>query len=300
MSRLLGVALVQRDAFPGDADKNVTDIEQTLDVIAAEYPWVKLVLFPELAVQGFTPDFEDYAEKIPGSSTERIAKKAKEIKKWVIPGSMLELDDGKIYNTSPVFSPDGELVTTYRKMFPFTPLEPCVPGDECKIFEIPGIGKIGLSICYDLWFPELCRTLVSMGAEVILHPSFTPSTLNSREVLCRSSMAMLNASYVLGASTCGLSCGIHSAGHSAIAEPDGTVMQEAGDTPSILVDVLDLDLVKAIREVGTKGIGPYLKHLNFYGHRWPVYGNQKASSPYIDGFDSPFNLVEDLNDLKEV
>jgi len=279
----------------GETEKNVSEMEFALDVIAAEFPWVKLVLFPELSMHGVPMDLKEAAEKIPGDSTARFAKKAKQINKWVIPGSMLELDGDIVYNTAPVISPQGEIVTTYRKMVPFCPLEGCTPGTENKVFDIPGIGRIGLAICYDLWFPELSRTLVSMGAEVILHPSFTPSTLNSCEVLCRRSMAMLNQAYVLGASNCGMSSNIQSAGHSAIAGPDGTLLQEAGDAPSIMVEVLDLDLVKANREVGIKGTAPIFKHLNLFGHHWPVYGNQKAESPYINSFGSPNDLVDDIN-----
>jgi len=287
MSRLLGAAVIQRGAVPGGAEGNLNEIEATLDSIAATYPWVDLILFPELAVQGFG----DYAESIPGPSTDRLAKKAKELGKYVIPGSMLELDGDKMYNSTPVFSPDGEIIALYRKMNPFSPLEPTTPGTECVVFEIPGVGKIGLANCYDLWFPEMSRTLVSMGADVILHLSLTPANLNSREVLCRSSMAMLNQVYVLGASNCGVVAGIPTAGGSAIVDPDGTVLQKAGDSPSILVDMLNLDTVNVVRDIGIKGIAPIYKHLKHYGHTWSVDGNQKATSPYVDSFSSPYDLV---------
>ena len=290
MSRLLGVAAVQRPAVDGGAEGNVAEIEMMIDRIAVGHPWVNLILFPELSVQGFG----NFAEPIPGKSTERIAAKAKQHKKWVIPGSMLELDGDKVYNSSPVFSPEGEIVTIYRKMQPYSPLEPTTPGDECKVFEIPGVGKIGIANCYDLWFPEMSRELVSMGAEVILHPSLTPPNLNTREVLCRRAMAMLNQVYIVGASTCGTVAGIATAARSVIVDPDGTVLQEAGDTPSLLIEMLNLDTVTVAREIGIKGIAPVFKHIKHYAHKWSVYGNQKASSPYIDKFTSPMEITKNV------
>jgi len=300
MSRLLGIAVVQRNILDGGANANISEVEMALDGIALQYPWIDLVVMPELTLQGFGGDpVEEQAESIPGFITGRLAKKAKEIKKWIVPGSMLEIDGDKVYNTIPVFSPEGEIVTTYRKMNPYSPLEPTTPGTECVVFEIPGIGKIGLANCYDLWFPELSRSLVSMGAEVILHPSLTPSTLIGRETLTRSSMAMLNQVYVVGASCCGLCNGLATAGRSVIVDPDGTIMQEAGDAPSIMVDMLDLDRVKAAREVGIKGIAPVYKHLNHYKQKWPAYGNQIVTSPYISSFNSPYELVDDLNKIED-
>lgn len=300
MSRLLGIAVVQRTILEGGAEANLGEVEITLDKIAFQYPWVDLVVMPELTLQGFGgAPVEEQAEAIPGPITYRIGKKAKEIKKWIVAGSMLEKDGERVYNTIPVFSPEGEIVATYRKMNPYSPLEPTTEGTECVVFEIPGLGKIGLANCYDLWFPELSRSLVSMGADVILHPSLTPSTLIGRETLTRSSMAMLNQVYVVGASCCGPCNGLATAGRSIIVDPDGTVMQEAGDAPSIMIDMLDLDRVKAAREVGIKGIAPVYKHINHYKQKWPVYGNQMATSPYISSFGSPYELVDDLNKIED-
>jgi len=295
MSRFLGVAAVQREGFAASAEKNLAQMEGFIDLIAFEYPWVDLIVFPEIAVQGLAVDLSEVAEPVPGPSTERLAQKAKEVKKWIIPGSMFEIEDDKIYNTMPVFSPDGELVTKYRKMNPFSPAEASVPGDSFQVIDIPNIGRLGLCICYDLWFPEMARTLVSMGAEVIIHPSFTPSTLKEGEILCRRAAAMFNQAYVIGTGACGFNCGFTLAGHSVIVDPEGIVLQEAGDIDAVQVEMIDLDKVTMVREVGMKGNVPMLKHLNFFAHNWPVYGNQKASSPYLNNLDSPSNVWSKLN-----
>ncbi len=290
MSRFLGVASVQREGIPGNAKANVDELESYIDIIAYEAPWVNLIVFPELAVQGLAPRLEDIAEPIDGTSVQRLAKKAKEVGKWIIPGSMLELDGDKVYNTSPVISSEGKVIAKYRKMNPFFPAETCEPGSDCVVVDIDGIGKLGLCICYDLWFPELTRTLVSMGAEVIFHPSFTPSTLTETEILCRRSVALLNQTYVIGTGACGFHCGFTLAGHSVIVDPEGTVLQQAGDVASIQLEMLDLDKVTLVREFGTKGTAPIFKHLKRYAHKWPVYGNQRAGSSYLDSFGS----IEDM------
>ena len=296
MTKFLGVASVQREGIPGNAKANVDELEGYIDMIAYEYPWVDLIVFPELAVQGLAPRLEDIAEPISGKSIERLSRKAKEVKKWIIPGSMIELDDGKVYNTTPVFSPSGELVTKYRKMNPFYPAESSTPGNSMEVVDITGIGKLGICICYDAWFPEMSRSIVSMGAEVIFHPSFTPSTLKDAERICRMSTALYNQAYVIGTGACGYHCGFTLAGHSMIVDPEGVVLQEAGDAPSIQVEMLDLDKVKLVRELGTKGTVPMLKHLKRFAHEWPVFGNQKTSSSYLDSFGSFEDMPKTLED----
>src|SRR3546814_6062722 len=91
-----------------------------------------------------------------------------------VPGSLYERDCDTVYNTTPVIDPDGKVVARYRKMFPFAPYERGVaPGSEFVVFDVPGAGRFGVSICYDMWFPETTRSLASLGAEVILHPTLT-------------------------------------------------------------------------------------------------------------------------------
>jgi predicted amidohydrolase len=261
-----------------------------------ESPWVKLIVFPELAVQGYAPRQEDVAEPITGPSIERLAQKAKEVKKWIIPGSMFEMDNGKLYNTLVVLSPEGKVVAKYRKMNPFYPAETTLPGDSLKVVDIEGIGKVGFCICFDLWFPEMSRTLVSMGAEIIIHPSFAPSPLGAGERICRMSTALLNQAYVIGAGTCGSHGGQALAGHSMIVDPEGIVLQEAGDAPAIMLEMIDLDKVTLVRELGLKSLVPIYKHLKRYAHKWPVYGNQKASSPYLDSFGTIENMPKSIDE----
>jgi predicted amidohydrolase len=95
---------------------------------------------------------------VPGPQTDRLCEVARKANRWLIPGSMWETEDGKMYNTSVVISPEGEIVAKYRKMFPWLPYEVGTEaGDEFCVFDIPDVGRFGLCICYDMWFPEVAR-----------------------------------------------------------------------------------------------------------------------------------------------
>ena len=147
---------------------NIPHLKSRVEVLMHLYPWVEMVVLSELAPYGPDPRT---AEPAGGSVEREFGALAKKHGLWLIPGSYFEKADGRIYNTTPVIDPDGHVVTRYRKMFPFTPFEAhTTPGEEFCVFDVPGAGRFGLSICYDLWFPEVTRTLTSMGAEVIINP----------------------------------------------------------------------------------------------------------------------------------
>ena len=143
-----------------------------------------MLVFHDLVVSGlvqFVPTdspetWKQNAQTIPGPLTEQLCEVARKTSKWIIPGYMYESSGSDIYNTSIFISPEGKIVAKYRKMFPWLPYEAGTkPGDEFCVFDVPGIGRFGLCICYDMWFPEVSRTLAWMGAEVILQPTMTPT-----------------------------------------------------------------------------------------------------------------------------
>ncbi len=117
---------------------------------------------------------------------------------WLIPGSMFEkLPDGRIFNTSVVINPQGEIVAKYSKMFPFRPYEAGISaGTEFCVFDVPDVGRFGLSICYDIWFPETTRQLTSQGVEVLLHPVLTGTTDRDAEIAIARATAAQFQCYV--------------------------------------------------------------------------------------------------------
>jgi len=181
------------------------------------------------------------AEPIPGPTTERLATIARDRSMWVLGGSVLETDDGHIYNTSPLFDREGELVARYRKIHlydvelagqpPFRESATFTPGDQLVTHETDQ-ARIGLSICYDLRFPELYRGLVVMGAEVLFVPAqFQYETGKDHwEVLLRA-RAIEDQCYVVACGQWGTfgapEEGRRSFGNSMVVDPWGRVVVRA-------------------------------------------------------------------------
>ncbi|MCU1528433.1 MAG: putative amidohydrolase [Frondihabitans sp.] len=170
---------------------------------------------------------------------------------WLLPGSVCERGpSGELFNTALVFAPDGSLVTSYRKVFPWRPSEPYDPGDEFVVFDIDGVGRAGVSICYDAWFPEVTRHLAWMGAEVVFNIVKTTTPDRVQEVLLAQANSIVNQTF-----TVSLNCaGPTGEGRSLVVDPEGVVLGEVGPDPAVLVHDLDLDDVSRVHEVGTAGV----------------------------------------------
>jgi len=276
MTRLLGIAGVQMEPVAGNAWETFHKIEMLVHEIGLNYPWVDLFLFHELVVPGFAnfvtqaPNTSSLFESqtIPGPLSEALCDLARRERRWLIPGSMYETEGESKYNTALVISPEGKIITKYRKMFTWLPYEnDLTPGDQFCVFDIPDIGRFGLCICYDMFYPEVARTLVWMGAEVILHPTFTPTPDRSLEVVLSQANAIMNQCYFIdinGVNTFG-------GGKSIIVDPDGRVLQQAGDHEAILTEIIDLDHVTRTREYGTIGLSQTLKQFRDCGISFPIY-----------------------------
>ena len=175
-------------------ESNVPEMQRQLSVLTQRFPWVQMVVFSELAPFGPLPH---HAVPRDGEVERQFCELAAHYALWLVPGSFFEIDEGRIYYTAMVISPSGEVVGRYRKMFPFLPYEEGVePGHEFCIFDIPNVGRFGLSICYDLWFPETSRTMAASGVEVILHPSLTNTIDRDVEHSIAQATAAMNQCYV--------------------------------------------------------------------------------------------------------
>ena len=134
----------------------------------------------------------------PAPLTDALSALAAEHRVWLVPGTVFErAADGRIHNTALAFSPEGELVARYRKVFPWQPHEECAPGDRFVTFDIPDVGRIGLAICYDGNFPEAFRQLAWMGAEVVLQPTLTTTSDRAAELVLARANAIVNQLYVV-------------------------------------------------------------------------------------------------------
>jgi formamidase len=298
MANLFGIAAVQMQVVPWDADKTMERMEQRLEYIRRTFPWVRLVCFPELCPTGYTPmdpkppgcTWDATAEVIPGPLTERLAAMARRHQVWFQPGSIYERDGDVVYNTAQVFSPQGELVTRYRKVFPWQPWEGLTGGREFCVFDVSDVGCFGLCICYDGWFPEVIRTLIWMGAEVILHPSLTSTVDRSAELVIEQAHSIFNQCYMINANAA-LTAG---GGRSTVVDPNGRVLQQAGTNEEILTEMIDLDLVRQVRELGTNGLNQHLKQLRDFDGEFPIYTQGVRKGEMFQNL-GPLCLPRDLN-----
>lgn len=200
------------------------------------------------------------AVTIPGDLTNMLAEKARQHSIWLHAGSMLEQvgQHDRLYNTTVVFDPMGDIVARYRKIHlfdvdlagqeSFRESETIAPGDEIVMFDMNGT-KVGLAICYDLRFPEIFRMMALDGAEVIMLPAaFTMMTGKDHwEPLIRArsienSVFMIAAAQV-GAHPPGRMC----YGRSMVVDPWGVVLAQAGDIPTVITATLEMDEISRVR-----------------------------------------------------
>lgn len=260
-------------ALPARGD-NLPRMRERLDYMMAVFPWVQMVVFSELAVRG---PWIGNATVLPGPVENAFGEMARKHGIWLVNGSQFEKKDDKVYNTTSVFDPGGAVVGRYRKMFPFRPYEVGVSdGTEPLVFDVPDVGRFGVSICYDMWFPETSRQLALMGAEVILHPSMTTTLDRDVELAIARSTAAMNQCFVVdinGAGNVGN-------GLSVIVGPAGDVLHEAGRSEELIPLELDLDRVRRTREVGLRGLGQTLKSFRDSDARFPFY-SEPAAMPFL-------------------
>lgn len=255
-----------------EARDNVDAIIEDIRRTKQRFPWIDMILIGELAAYG--PKL-DHAEAMPGRAESRFAEVARECGVWVAPGSLYERDGPRIYNTTPIINPDGEVIARYRKMYPFLPYEQGVAaGDQCLVFTVPGKGRIGVSICYDMWFPETSRTLAWMGAEVILHPVMTNTIDRDVELAMARAAAATNQCYVFDINVAGRL----GHGRSLVAGPGGEIIHEAGTGREVMPVEVDFDYVRRVRERGWQGLGQVLKSFRDAGHVFAPYSPGAASA----------------------
>jgi len=268
--RPFGIAGLQLDLAKTD---NCDHIVAEIAAAKARLPWVDMIVIGELALYGAGVS---HAQPLPGPAEARMCEAARAAGVWLVPGSLFEKVGDRIYNTAPVIDPAGEVVARYRKIYPFRPYEQGVTaGDQFVVFDVPDVGRFGLSICYDMWFPETTRTLTWMGAEVILHPGMTNTIDRDAELAIARASAVTNQVYFVDINVAG-ALGV---GKSGVFGPGGEVIHEAGAGHEVIAVELDLDQVTRVRERGWHGLGQPLKSLRDTPIEFPPYRDGFAASP---------------------
>jgi len=202
-----------------------------------------------------------HAQPVDGEILVRVRGWARELSVRILAGSIAESvpDSERVYNTSVLVGASGAIEAVYRKIHlfdvdlgsggVFTESKSIAPGDEVVVADTE-IGGIGLSVCYDLRFPELYRAQAERGARWLLVPSAFARTTGKDhwEVLLRA-RAIENQCFVLAPAQ----CGVHSPerashGRSLIVDPWGIVLAQLGDSPGVAVadcSLAELDRVRA-------------------------------------------------------
>lgn len=261
MIRKYTVALIQMNT-QNNKGENLKQACAWIDEAAAR--GAKLICFPEVMnLIGRNVGEGGGREKIPGYTTEILCRKAKEHGVYIQGGSVTE-DISEEYpgekrsaNTSVLISPEGEILASYRKLHmfditladgtPFRESDRVRPGDSVVTVETE-LGVMGLSVCYDVRFPELYRLMALRGAQVIFVPaSFTmPTGKDHWEVLLRA-RAIENGCYIVAAGQIGEKPAYVAYGNSLVADPWGTVVARARDEAGITYAEIDLDYMDRIR-----------------------------------------------------
>jgi predicted amidohydrolase len=259
-ARAVTVSALQLTAIDGEKEATVEKMMALLDVAGTRGSW--LAVLPELWTGlGFSDaaDYRDIAEPVPGPTTERLAEKARKYGMYVV-GSMYECVGNRFYNSSPVISPEGEIVGKYWKTHLFDApnrvdikggireSEKVSAGDELPVFDARA-AKLGVSVCSDLRFPEVYRELALKGAEVIVCASaFLSPRIDHWEFFLRA-RATENQAFVVASGQYGVEpkSGIAFVGRSMIVDPWGVIVATASDAECCVTATIDLDFIGEIR-----------------------------------------------------
>jgi deaminated glutathione amidase len=270
------VAAVQLNST-ADLDRNLEQADRFTRAAASD--GAQLVVLPEKwSALGRGELLRAAAQPLDGPAIRWARAVARELAIDVVAGSIAERIDGaqRLRNTSVHVGPDGEIHATYRKVHMFdVVVEGTVyresehedPGDELVLSAAAGGVELGLSICYDIRFPELYRILAIRGARILTVPAaFTvPTTRDHWEILLRA-RAIENQAFVVAANQIGESePGLASGGRSMIVDPWGLVLALAPDRPGHIVADLDLDAQARIRREL-----PALANRRPSTYSWPV------------------------------
>lgn len=249
------LTLVQMDCKLGDPAYNFARAE--VFVAEAARRGSDLVLLPELwstaydlerAQELASPLVQHVGEGDAGNWFGRLAGLAEAHGVWLA-GSTLEARDGRFYNCMTIYGPDGRLHAVYRKLHLFRLMQEeayLAQGVESVVAELPW-GQAGLAICYDLRFPELFRTYALHGARIMLIPSEWPHPRRMHWRTLLRARAIENQCFVAACNRVGETNGTSFLGASAVIDPWGETVVEAGEAEALLTVRIDLGQVDAVR-----------------------------------------------------
>ena len=279
MSHTLKIGLVQH---PCSADSTANLAASMNGIREAAAQGARLVVLPELHkglyfCQTETPAYFDQAETIPGPGTEQLGKLAAELNVVIVASLFERRAPGLYHNTAVVLEADGSIAGKYRKMH-----IPDDPGYYEKFYFTPGdlgfvpistsVGRLGVLVCWDQWYPEAARLMALSGAEILIYPTaigWEPSDDRAEQLRQRDAWITVQRAHAIAnglpliacnrtgleSDPAGLTQGINFWGSSFIAGPQGEIITSAAsDSTAVLVTEIDLKRCEEVRR-----IWPYLR-----------------------------------------
>ncbi len=232
MKEKFKIALAQIGCKRADKKENLKKIENFVE--KAKNQSADLIVFPELSLTGYVVRDQIYelAETIPGPSTQVIEKIAEKTQTYIVFGmpELSEKTQATIYNTAVLVGPKG-YIGKYRKMYlpthsVFEEKRYFRPGYQAAAFDTE-IGKIGLIICYDIFFPEVSRLTRLKGAQLIVCISASPAVRKTFFEILTAARAIENTAFLAYVNLVGIENGLQFWGGSRLIAPNGKVLAKA-------------------------------------------------------------------------
>jgi omega-amidase len=241
----LKIGLIQYS--PAWEDKTAS--EQQITALMKDSHPVDLLIFPEMTLTGFTMQSGEFAEDLQGATFQFFSSMAKEKKCAVIYG-VIEKDVDKNFNTMVHLDEQGEIITTYRKMHPYSYCGEDIhygKGEKRVITQVKDC-KIGLSICFDLRFPEFYRYYGKEQVHLIIDIANWPDPRIEHWRTLLKARAIENQCYVIGVNRVGDDPTLHYNGWSSTFDPMGKALAEVENEEKLIIVDIDTDYVGQIRD----------------------------------------------------
>lgn len=262
MGSIFNVVAVQKKAYE-TPEQNIAAVRQMLDTYDGNLctsPQIDFLVLPEIFTCPYDNKcFYEFAESDGGIAYRFLSELARDRRMYVVGGSVPELDDGKLYNTSYVFDRSGALIGKHRKVHLFDidieggqyykESDVLSPGEKMTVFDTE-YGKMGVCICFDIRFPDLFIKMRDAGVKMVFIPAdFNMTTGPAHwEILFRS-RALDQQIFMLGcAAARDESASYVAYGHSILTDPWGRIVKELGAEEGILAAQINLDTVESVRQ----------------------------------------------------
>jgi predicted amidohydrolase len=209
-----------------------------------------LVVLPEMFSTGFSMNVAQISEQANPGAEEFVRELAKELGVMVMAGVVTQNSSGKGLNEAIIVSPQGDTVSRYTKIHPFTlggELDHYRRGENIQRFEWGGLHVVPF-ICYDLRFPEIFRSAVRGGAEMFVVIANWPNRREQHWVTLLQARAIENLAYVVGVNRSGTDPGLVYPGRTMIIDPHGNIVVDAGQTEAVVSAEIDPHVVRKCRE----------------------------------------------------